>query len=87
MILTCTDIFGIPVSTLGHKETVKILPELLRRYKKDNKSQYIATLNMDFLSNCFHTFSLKVKNNELYDSLKKIVENKSEKREILSHGA
>lgn len=70
MIVTNTNIFGIPVSTLSQTETIKVFPELIKRYEREKKAQYIATLNMDFLSNCFHTFSLKVKNNELYDTLK-----------------
>lgn len=70
MIVTNTNIFGIPVSTLSQTETIKVFPELIKRYKREKQAQYIATLNMDFLSNCFHTFSLKVKNYELYETLK-----------------
>lgn len=70
MIITNTNIFGIPVSTLNKKETINVIHELLKRYDREKKAQYVATLNMDFLSNCFNTFSLKVKNEELYDTLK-----------------
>jgi exopolysaccharide biosynthesis WecB/TagA/CpsF family protein len=70
MIITNTNIFGIPVSTLGGSQTVNVFHELLKKHDRENKAQYVATLNMDFLSNCFHTFSLKVKNEALYSTLK-----------------
>ncbi|WDE98555.1 WecB/TagA/CpsF family glycosyltransferase [Lentisphaera profundi] len=69
MIITNTDIFKIPVSTLNKTETINAIHELVRRYEREAKAQYVATLNMDFLANCFHTFSLKVKNQELYETL------------------
>ena len=70
MIILKTDIMGIPVSTLNKKETASALHELVRTYKFTKQAKYIATLNMDFLSNCFKLFSLKIKNQELYDTIK-----------------
>ena len=70
MIVTTADILGIPVSTLGKEDTIKAIHELVKNYTVKSKAQYVATLNMDFLSNCFKTWNLKLKNQDLYNSLK-----------------
>ena len=70
MLITTADIFGIPVSTLGKDETMGAIHQLIKNYGVHSKAQYVATLNMDFLSNCFDTWSLKVKNPELYSTIK-----------------
>ena len=50
---TCTNILGIPVTTLKRFEVVTEIQEMMNHFKRDGRSRYIATLNMDFLSNCF----------------------------------
>ena len=50
MMIT-TAILGIPVSTLGKEDTIKAIHELVKNYSESGS--ICATLNMDFLSNCF----------------------------------
>jgi exopolysaccharide biosynthesis WecB/TagA/CpsF family protein len=64
-----TNIMGIPVSTLSRAQTVSEIEEMINTFKTDHKSRYVATLNMDFLSNCFNTLSLKIKNHKLHEAL------------------
>ena len=70
MLITTADIFGIPVSTLDKEETMGAIHELIKNYSVKSQAQYVATLNMDFLSNCFSTWNLKVKNHDLYDTIR-----------------
>jgi exopolysaccharide biosynthesis WecB/TagA/CpsF family protein len=65
----CTNVLGIPVSTLSRHEIVGEIQGMIGTYQRDGKCRYIATLNMDFLANCFSKFTLKVKSSKLYNFL------------------
>lgn len=64
-------LLGIPVHKVGMTEAVKLIEEMIQAYKKDRRPRYVATVNVDFLSNTWGLHLHQTYHPELLDSLRR----------------
>lgn len=63
-------ILGIPVASLTMEESVQQILDMVDSYQKDQKSRYVATVNVDFLCNSLGWRKSNISNSELLSFLR-----------------
>ena len=64
-----TSIFGLLFDSLTRREALSKISQLIKKGKEKNRSHYVATVNLDFMHQTFHTFSHSIKHPELHRCL------------------